>query len=110
MNGYDIMGDACRKLLYGTRELPEDEKVELEAKIKAYDFLKEADERVLCATFESTAFNDMMKGYVCAVMAEYNLSHEIQADILEKFQDSLEKLRPKDALAEWDRHKSRWLS
>ena len=49
MNGYDIMGDACRKLLYGTRELPKDEKVELEAKIKAYDFLKAADERVICA-------------------------------------------------------------
>lgn len=110
MNGYTIMGDACRKLLYGSKELSGDEKEELEAKIKAYDFLKEADEQVICAVFESSAFNDMMKGYVCAVMAEYNLSPEIQADILEKFQSSLEKLRPKDALQEWEQHKFRWLS
>lgn len=110
MNGYTIMGDACRKLLYGTRELAEDDKSELEAKIKAYDFLQNADEQVICAAFESSAFNDMMKGYVCAVMAEYNLSHEIQTDILEKFQESLEKLRPKDALQEWEQHKLRWLS
>lgn len=110
MNGYKIMGEACRKILYGSGELAEDEKDELEAKIKAYDFLAEADERVICAMFESTAFNDLIKGYVCTVVADYNLSPEVQADILEKFQESLEKLRPKDALDEWDRHKSRWLA
>lgn len=109
MNGYRIMGDVCRKVLSGSRELPEDEKEELEAKIKAYDFLADADELVKCALFESSAFNDMIKGYVCAAMEACNVSTEVQGEILGKLQESLDKLRPKDALQEWERHKLRWL-
>ena len=109
MNGYKIMGDACRKVLSGSRELSKDEKEELEAKIKAYDFLTDADELVKCALFESSAFNDMIKGYVCATMKACNVSHEVQGEILGKLQEGLDKLRPKDALQEWERHKIRWL-
>ena len=107
MNGDKLMGETYRKILYGSGELSEDEKDELEIRIKACDLLAEVDERDIFAMFESTAFIDMIKGYVCGVMKEYSQSPEVQADILEKFQESLEKLRLKDVLDEWNRHKSR---
>jgi len=60
MNGYKITADAYRSFL----DDPTADKDSLKATIKALDFLSTCDKATIYALFDSSAFNDIVKGYV----------------------------------------------
>lgn len=61
MNGYRMTADVYKKELDNT---PEEYRAELQAKIKANEFLAGADDATIYALFDSAAFNIIVKGYV----------------------------------------------
>lgn len=60
MNGYKRMADAYRKIL----DDPTIDQEATKATIKALDFLATCDRATIYALFDSSAFNDIVKGYV----------------------------------------------
>lgn len=65
MNGYKMLADSYRKFLNDAAADQDDIKI----RIKALDFLAECDKATIYALFDSSAFNDIVKGYV-AMMAD----------------------------------------
>ena len=63
MNGYKMLADSCRKLLNDATADQDDIKI----RIKALDFLAECDKATIYALFDSSAFNDIVKGYVAMI-------------------------------------------
>ncbi len=65
MNGYKMLADSYRKFI--------DDKTadqnSVKTHIKALDFLAECDKATIYALFDSSAFNDIVKGYV-SLMAD----------------------------------------
>lgn len=63
MNGYKMLADSCRKLLNDATADQDDIKI----RIKALDFLAKCDKATIYALFDSSAFNDIVKGYVAMI-------------------------------------------
>lgn len=61
MNGYQITADSYRKLL---QTEPDIDRAKTEQKIKALDFLASCSKEERLELFNSSAFNDVVKGYV----------------------------------------------
>ena len=65
MNGYKMLADAYRKFLNDATA----DQDSIKTHIKALDFLAECDKATIYALFDSSAFNDIVKGYV-SLMAD----------------------------------------
>lgn len=63
MNGYKMTADAYREFLND----PSADQEAIKTKIKALDFLATCDKATICALFDSSAFNDIVKGYVAMI-------------------------------------------
>lgn len=61
MNGYQITADSYRTLL---QTEPDIDRAKTEQKIKALDFLASCSKEERLELFNSSAFNDVVKGYV----------------------------------------------
>lgn len=61
MNGYQLTADSYRKLLQTEQDI---DKAKVEQKIKALDFLASCSKEERLELFNSSAFNDVVKGYV----------------------------------------------
>lgn len=73
MNGYKMHADAYRTFL--ERDNPQGEaRADIERKIKALDIMAETDTATKYALFNSSAFNDIAKGYFLKAL------HNIGAD------------------------------
>ena len=60
MNGYKMLADEYRKFL----DDPDTDQEDINRKIKALDFLATCDRATIHELFDSSAFNDIVKGYV----------------------------------------------
>ncbi len=60
MNGYKMLADSYRKFLDNNTA----DKESIKTHIKALDFLADCDKATIYALFDSSAFNDIVKGYV----------------------------------------------
>lgn len=60
MNGYKMLADSYRRFL----DDPTADQTDVKAHIKALDFLAECDKKTVYRLFDSSAFNDIIKGYV----------------------------------------------
>lgn len=60
MNGYKMLADSYRKFLNDATADQDDIKM----RIKALDFLSKCDKATIYALFDSSAFNDIVKGYI----------------------------------------------
>ena len=60
MNGYQMTADSYRTLLEREKDI---DRASIESKIKALDFLATATEEERLELFNSSAFNDLVKGY-----------------------------------------------
>jgi len=63
MNGYKMLADSYRKFLNDATADQDDIKI----RIKALDFLAECDKATIYALFDSSAFNDIVKGYIAMI-------------------------------------------
>lgn len=61
MNGYQITADSYRTLLQTDKDI---DRAKTEQKIKALDFLASCSKEERLELFNSSAFNDVVKGYV----------------------------------------------
>ena len=66
MNGFKIMADSYRKLA----DEGEITKEQAEKDCKAYDFLATCDDEDICNLFDSSAFNEISKGYMRLAVKE----------------------------------------
>lgn len=60
MNGFKLMADSIRKLASEGKFNPD----EANKQARLYDFLSTCDNDDICTLFDSTAFNDIAKGYM----------------------------------------------
>lgn len=67
MNGYHVLAEAHRK-------------AGIEAEAKIYDFLAECSKEDICNLFNSSAFNEICKGYLRAAVKELTAEGTITAE------------------------------
>ena len=60
INGYKVIADACRKLLGEEQNIDKENTLR---KIKTLDFLSTCTEQEINELFNSSAFNNIVKGY-----------------------------------------------
>lgn len=63
MNGYKMLADSYRSFL----DDPTADQDNIKTRIKALDFLGECDKATMYALFDSSAFNDIVKGYIAMI-------------------------------------------
>lgn len=78
MNGYEMMADSYRKL----REQGKINKEVADREIRIYEFLAECDSDDLCRLVDSSAFNNIIKGYVEYAVNQANIDEESRKKVL----------------------------
>lgn len=79
MNGYQMTADSYRKLLESEKDI---DRASTESKIKALDFLATATEKERLELFNSSAFNDVVKGYLKMACDNLKLEDEVRQGLL----------------------------
>lgn len=82
MNGYQIAADGYRKYLDQHPQEPEETKQDIQRKLKALDFLASCSEAERLELFNSSAFNDVVKGYVLLALDRLETDPEQRKAIL----------------------------
>ena len=97
MNGYSIMADSYRKLAdegkLGRKE------AEKEARI--YDFLSSCDEDDLYSLIDSSAFNDIIRGYVKIAVNNTDIDEESKKKVMNESRWMFDGKNAKSALKEY---------
>ena len=100
MNGYELLADSYRSLV--KEETDKKTITELKKKIKILDFLAICDTEEKCYLFDSSAFNDIFKGYTNKVVDNLLVNEDInqeQADKLKfSFSGILNEMNAEEAL------------
>lgn len=79
INGYQLTADAYKKELDNT---PAEYRADLQAKIKALEYLAGADDATIYALFDSSAFNSIVKGYIKLALDNTDTDKEQAAEIM----------------------------
>ena len=82
MNGYEIMAESYRDYLKEHPGTPEAEAVQ--DKIKAYSYLAGASDRERLELFNSSAFNNVCKGYFLKAMDNRGIDQETRRNLLKE--------------------------
>lgn len=78
MNGYTLMADSYRKAM----EQGKIEKEVAEKEIRIYEFLATCDKDDICRMVNSSAFNDIIRGYLKLALANAELDKDSQEKAL----------------------------
>lgn len=81
MNGYQMTADSYRQLLESDK-YPDLDREAIKHKIKALDFLATATEEERLELFNSSAFNDVVKGYIKMAVDNMELEDEVRQGLL----------------------------
>lgn len=79
MNGYKMTADSYRKFLETD---PNIDRESTQKKIRVYDFLSSCDDGEIMELFDSTAFNDVVKGYLQMALDNLEVEAETRQAIL----------------------------
>ena len=79
MNGYQMIADSYRTLSEREKDI---DRASIESKIKALDFLATATEEERLELFNSSAFNDVVKGYMEMAVDNMELEDEVRQGLL----------------------------
>lgn len=79
MNGYKLIADSYRHLIAKGKI----DKNIAEKEIRIFDFLSTCDEDDIGILFNSGAFNEIMKGYLNAIIADAEVNNEIAYNLKE---------------------------
>ena len=106
MNGYKVMADSYRQYLDSLTSGEDSElKTALNRSIKVNDFLAECDEQMINELFNSSAFNDILKGYVDIAVSELeDLTEGQRHNIRGKISALLDRVPAKEAKAYYYAH------
>ena len=101
MNGYKLSADAYRALLSDTTA----DKDDIQAHIKALDFLATCSESTIYALFDSSAFNNIVKGYVAMIADDAeNITDEQRSYIKNHIGALFDRVTAKQAEAYYYNH------
>lgn len=101
MNGYKMLADSYRKFLNDATADQDDIKI----RIKALDFLAKCDKATIYALFDSSAFNDIVKGYVSMIADnEKELTGEQRSHIKGRIEGLFDSVSSKQAEAYYYNH------
>lgn len=78
MNGFQMQADTYRNLLETDKTL---DREAIQKRIKAYDFLATCDREEALALFDSSAFNDVVKGYLKMAVDHLELEDDVRKDL-----------------------------
>lgn len=76
MNGYEMMADSYRNLLEQHPDEPQEVKADLACKVKALDIMANCSDSERLALFDTSAFNDVVKGYVKLALDNTEIEEE----------------------------------
>lgn len=79
MNGYQMTADSYRTLLEREQDI---DRASIESKIKALDFLATCSKEERLELFNSSAFNDVVKGYLKMACNNMELEDEVRQGLL----------------------------
>lgn len=77
MNGFKLMSDSYKTLL----EQGKIDKETAEKEMRIYDFLATCDSADLCRMVDSSAFNDIIRGYVKLAVENSGIDEESQQKV-----------------------------
>ena len=104
MNGYKTMADSYRKLLENSNNYPDLDKEATEKRIKVYDFLATCDKEMKLELFNSTAFNDVVKGYVSMAVDNLELGDDTKKDFLREIKYLFDTVKAGEAEDYYNEH------
>lgn len=96
-SGYQITADSYTEYLKQYPDAPKEVKEDMKRKIKANSFLAECDELTRLELFNSSAFNDVIKGYVCLCADSLGYTDEQRAELLGRLCRTLDEKTAKEA-------------
>lgn len=103
MNGYKMQAEAYRAILSKTAD--ETARADLEAQIKVFEYLADCTEQDLNRLYNSSAFNDITKGYVAILADELEeLTDEQRSHIKGKITALLDRYTAGEAKAYYYSH------
>lgn len=76
MNGYEMTADTYRHYLEQHPAEPQKVKADLACKIKALDIMASCSDSERLALFNTSAFNDVVKGYVKLALDNIGIEYE----------------------------------
>ena len=68
MNGYQLQAESYQRYLEQNPTAPEAVKADIASKVKIYSFLATLDKKERLEIFNSTAFNEVCKGYLAMAL------------------------------------------
>lgn len=94
MNGYSMIAESYKKLSnQGKIDIKTAEK-----KIRILEFLSTCDNDDLCFLVDSSAFNDIIKGYIKIVTEEAGLDKTSQTKIAQQLNGLFDRIPSKEAM------------
>lgn len=94
MNGYKLMADSYRQAI----EEGKVNKAAAEKKIRIYDFLSTCDMDDICELANSSAFNDIFRGYLRTAMIRAEIPEELREQAMNEYRLLLSEKDAKTAL------------
>lgn len=101
MNGYQMTADSYRTLLEREQNI---DRASIESKIKALDFLATATEEERLELFNSSAFNDVVKGYLKMAVDNMELEDEVRQGLLNELRYLFDTVTAKQAEDYYNTH------
>lgn len=105
LNGYEMMAQDYEKFLqrpYGEYFDAADAR-KIEMKIKALRILAKLEEEEIDALFDTSAFNNIVKGYLIAALENAELTEEQRDDIRDGLRFALDEMSAWDARRKYER-------
>jgi hypothetical protein len=94
MNGYTMMADSYRKLMNdGTID-----KESAEKSIRIYEFLAICDKDDICQMVDSSAFNDIIRGFLKMAVVNADIDEEAQDKVLNQIRWIFDEKSAKEVL------------
>ena len=97
MNGYKMQSIAYKKYLEDNPDTPAGIKAGMENKIKLYDFLGECTKSERLELFNSSAFNDVVKGYLLMAADNLNIDEATKSDLLKELNSLFDNISAEQA-------------
>lgn len=98
MNGYTLMSESYRKLINEGKIERED----AEKEIRIFEFLASCDQDDLCRLVDSSAFNDIIKGYMKVAVEDAGVEEKAKSRVLDSIYKIFDSYSAKEIMDNHD--------
>lgn len=104
MNGYKLQSDSYRQYIEKHPDIEEEVKKNMESNIKVYDFLASCSKEERLELFNSSAFNDVVRGYFLMAIDNLKLDEETRSGLLNELRFLFDEKTADEAEAYYNTH------